>query len=160
MKRTLTESGEWREGAAAPKLLRDDLRKLPSDLIAMDIDDPDKAHELDAPHVVAGVIRDFDAKMKAEEAPEQAPKTPRQAAAKIKAPGPGERGPVVQLYVDVARMRVLQALINEACAKYEAGLSFDLGVKHLWFPDANNVNEYSLREGPAPLKRLRPKHLR
>ena len=155
-KRTLTESGEWRDGAAAPRLLPEPLRKLPAEFVTTDVDDPDKAHELDAPHVVSGVIKDYAYK----DAGEREEKTPRWASKKLRAPGPGERAPVTQWYVDVARMRVLATLVGRACAQFEVGLPADLDVKHLWFPDPRNSNEYELRSGAAPTKRERPKYLR
>lgn len=153
MKQTLTEQGEWREGAAAPRMLPDELRKLPGELVTRDVDDPDKAHDSDAPHVVRSIVRDF-AKAQAPE-----PETQDKAVKKLWAPGPGERAPVRQWFVDVAKMRVIAALVNRAVDDFGAGLDADLSIKHLWFA-TDNVNDYTLRSGNPPARRDRPKHLR
>jgi hypothetical protein len=153
-KQTLTESGEWREGAASVQLLPDTLRKLPGELVTKDVDDPDKAHEIDAPHVVSNIVKDF---AKAQ-APVEADTTEK-VAKKLYAPGPGERGPVLQWYVDVTKMRVIAALVSKAMSEYHRGLDPDLTPCHLWF-ETNNVNEYVLRMGSPPPRSQRPKHLR
>jgi hypothetical protein len=154
MKRTLTESGEWRDGAATPRLLPDDLRKLPGELVTKDVDDEAKAHELDAPHVVRGIVKDF---AKAQEAPKD--DTPQKVAKKLWAPGPGERAPVRQWFVDVVKMRVIATLVNRAVDDFNAGIDPDISVKHLWF-ETNNVNAYELRKGNPPPRKERPRHLR
>lgn len=154
MKSTLTESGEWRDGAAAPRLLPENLRKLPGELVGADVDDPDKAHELDAPHVVKALVKDF---AKAQQEPRD--DTAQKVTKKLWAPGPGERAPVRQWFVDVAKMRVIASLVNRALGQFNAGVAPDLSVKHLWFPN-ENVNEYELRAGNPPSRRDRPHYLR
>ena len=153
-KQAFTEAGEWREGAAAPQLLPDHLRKLPGELVTKDVDDPDKAHDLDAPHVVRTIVKDFAEGHAKEEA-----KTPEAVGKKLWAPGPGERAPVRQWFVDVVKMRVIAALVRRAVAAFEANRSYDLTPCHLWFP-VNNANEYMIRMGNPPPRKERPKHLR
>lgn len=152
---TLTESGEWVEGAAAPRLLPDNLRSLPSELVTRDADDPDKAHEIDAPHVVSTIVKDF------AKAHGNAPKddTAEKVAKKLWAPGPGERAPVRQWFVDVAKMRVIAALVNKMVADFSAGLDVDMTPCHLWFEE-DNVNAYFLRSGNPPPRKERPRFLR
>lgn len=154
MKRTLTESGEWRDGAATPRLLREELRKLPAELVATDVDDPDKAHDLDAPHVISGIVKDF---AKAQEPPKD--DTAEKVAKKLWAPGPGEHAPVRQWFVDVAKMRVLATRVRQFVAQYERGRDPDISPCHLWFP-VNNVNEYYIRPGNPPPRSQRPRHIK
>lgn len=154
-RRTLAESGEWRDGKAAPQLVRQDLRRLPADLVTKDVDDPDKAHEIDAPHVVSAIIKDF---IKAN-APSDKPETADGAAKKLWAPGPGERAPVRQWFVDVVKLRVISSMVNRAVEEFAAGIVPDLAPCHLWFP-VDNANEYLLRRGNPPPRKDRPRHLR
>jgi hypothetical protein len=155
MKRTLTESGEWRDGGASPTLLPDNLRKLPGELVTNDADDESKAHELDAPHVVNTIVGDF-AKL---HGAEQKDDTPAKVAKKLWAPGPGERAPVRQWFVDVVKLRVLSVLVNQAVDDCNAGIEPDLRVRHLWF-ETDNVNAYELRRGNPPSNKYRPRHMR
>lgn len=134
---------------AGPKLLAPQLRRLPSELVTNDVDDEAKVHELDAPHVLKGLVKDYGKKVT----------EPDKTRPKLFAPGPGERAAVTQWFVDVAKMRVLSALVNRAVDDHNAGRPVDLGVKHLWFPE-NNVNHYHLRKGNPPPNRRRPKHMR
>ena len=152
---TLTESGEWRDGRAAPKLIAENLRKLPSEIVGTDVDYPDKAHEVDAPHVVKSIVKDFGKKMSADPKDD----TPEKIAKRLWAPGPGERAPVRQWFVDVVKMRVISTLINRAIDEYNAGFEPDVAPCHLWFP-VNNANEYMLRRGNPPPRKERPRHLR
>lgn len=153
-KQVLTESG-WRDGAASPKLLPAELRALPGELVGSDTDDPNKAHELDAPHVRRVIVKDFVKEQT--KAPE--PETASSVTKKLWAPGPGERAPVRQWFVDVARMRVIKALVNTWAAQFARGGTPDLTPCHLWFP-TDNVNEYVLRMGNPPSRKDRPKYLR
>lgn len=156
-KQTLNEAGEWRDGAAAPKLLPEELRVLPGELVGNDVDDPDKAHELDAPHVVGSIVRDHAKAIEAAEKP--AKETTRTVAKKLWAPGPGERAPVRQWFVDVTKMRVIAAMAAAALDDFNAGRVPDIGVHHLWFP-TDNVNAYELRRGNPPHRKDRPRHMR
>lgn len=147
----------WTPGKAAPKLLPEHMRRLPGELVAGDIDDEARVHELDAPHVFRSIVKDFG---KTVDAPSAKPDTPSDAAKKLWAPGPGERGPVTQWFVDVARMRVLIQRTYTALDRLAAGLEPDLSLCHLRFPDARNVNEYVMAPGPQPHKRMLGKHER
>ena len=152
-RRVLTESGEWRDGPASPKLLSDELRKLPGELVGNDVDDPDKAHELDAPHVVSTIVTDF---AKAQNPEKDDAKT---VVKKLWAPGPGERAPVRQWFVDVTKMRVIATLVRTWLGQFQRGHEPDLTPCHLWF-EADNVNAYTLRMGNPPARKDRPRHLR
>lgn len=155
MSRKTLKGGKWVEGTASPKLLPQNLRTLPGELVATDTDDPDKAHELDAPHIVSSLTKDFCRKHA-----EPPRKTFRDKTKTLRAPGPGERGPVVQWYVDVTKMRVIKTLVDKALDEVAAGKDPDLRTPfHLWFP-VNNVNEYELRRGVPPSNKHRPKHMR
>lgn len=155
-KQVLTEAGEWREGSASPRQLPEELRSLPGELVTKDADDPDKAHDLDAPHVVRQIVGDF---VKANAPEEPKPKTAKEELKKLWAPGPGESAPVRQWFVDVAKMRVIATLVRVAVARFQAGGDPDLTPCHLWF-NSNNVNDYCLRMGNPPSNRDRPKFLR
>ncbi len=152
-KQVRSESGEWRDGAAAPKLLPEPLRKLPGELVTGDADDEHKVHELDAPHIVSSLVKDFGKSLEPEKVD-----TAQKLAKKLWAPGPGERAPVTQWFVDVAKMRVIASLVNRAVDQFSAGLEPDMSVKHLWFP-TTNVNEYELRSGNPPARKARPRYL-
>jgi hypothetical protein len=149
-------NGIWQPGTAKPELLPPHLRGLPGNLVSKDLDDPDKAHDLDAPHVINSIVRDAEKAQNPE--PEKIDTAPK-VAKKLKAPGPGERAPVLQWYVDVAKMRVIHSLIGSAVDACAAGRPYDISVKHLWFP-TTNVNEYFLRDGNPPSNKERPKHMR
>jgi hypothetical protein len=130
---------------------------LPGELVTSDDTDESKAHELDAPHVVKSIVKDFGRGV--EEAARPTQETAKTVAKKLWAPGPGERAPVRQWFVDVARMRVYAVMVANALDAYNAGREPDLSVHYLWFEN-NNVNDYSLRRGNPPPRKDRPKHLR
>lgn len=144
---------------AAPELLREDLRRLPGDIVTKDIDDTDRVHELDAPHirdVLAEEAREKSGEAvwagEMEEPPPpdaEAPQTPAEAM---------RNNP--QLAVDVVRLRILRAWAEAEAGQIANGLPADMGFCYVWFPHAGNFDDYEAREPPVPIDRDRPKHLR
>jgi len=145
--------GKWAEGKASPELLPAHLRRLPGELVTKEDESPEQIHELDPPHIARSLTREF-----CEREGDEGKETADSAIKKLRAPGPGEKAPVTQWYVDVVRMRVISTLVNKAVDEIAAGLDPDIESPfHLWFPE-NNANHYELRKGPAPGNRHRPKH--
>jgi len=137
------------------ELLPEHLRKLPGELVTKEKADPDKAHAIDAPHVVESIIHDRAEEIKkADDKPVDKPI--------LRAAKPGEYVPLSQQQIDIVRMRVLSSLIDQFI-KWAGGDKTvdreDFGVRYLWFPD-NNVNNYELRDGNPPSDTDRPKHMR
>lgn len=138
----------WSTGKAAPALLRPDLRELPAEVVTSDVDDPGRIHPIDPPHVAATTL--------AEHAVAQMDKPTEQA--KPEAPTLIWR-PVTQGDVDLIRLRVMGAIVEDQIRRHAAGEPIDLSVRHLWFPE-NDIRVYSLERGNPPPDSLRPKHLR
>jgi hypothetical protein len=154
--RVLSTDGTWRDGKAAPRLLDERLRGLPGDYVTRDPDRPDAIHDIDLeaqPHVIEEIVKD---RVKAESATEQTTFTGH--LDKLWAPGIGEKARVTQWFVDVTRTRVGLNLAKNRVQDVIEG-KFD-ALWHLEFPDEWNVNEYGLRKGQQPHKRMRLKHLR
>lgn len=148
------------KGKAAPKQLDEELRKLPSDSVTDDIDDPDRVHQDDAEHVRESIIYDKEqAEKKAE-----APTSPQEEVDKLPAVKPHEYVLLRDLgferrqwEIDVIRMRIMKALLATACSEIEANKPVDLeAVHHVWFAPPGEVNAYQLREGNPPPKSERP----
>lgn len=134
------------KGRGKGKLLREDLRALPGDLVTDDIEDESKIHELDPDHVQADILADY-GKEHREERPEQFNKINRTLSQA------GQWG------VDQIRLRVLRTWLGTQISRGQKGNGPDLGVKHLWFPD-DNLDRYGLRDGNPPADVDRPKHMR
>lgn len=128
------------------RLLREDLRRLPSEYVTDDTDDPDAVHELDAEHIRDNVAEE---RFEKEQSPEQ--ETPERVV-------PDWR-PVRQDFVDLIGLRITMTLLNEASARLERGEHHDLKHYHLWFP-TNDIRVYELRPGNPPADADRPEHLR
>jgi len=160
MPKVLKEDGTWAKGKATPKLLREDLRVLPSELVIsndMDIEDADKIHELDPPHIVAALTYEHQKKLAGvdDEAPAlDTSDLPGGPLAQI-----GQRKTLSQREVDWVRVRLLKVLIDNAIAASDSGTEPDMSVRHVWFPE-NEVNIYELREGNPPPACERPRHLK
>jgi len=133
---------KFQSGKAAPELLREDLRALPSEFLTKDIEDGTRIHEIDDPHTQE------DLKDQLQEEKSALPPLP--AGAPV-----GEVVPLNQWQVDLVRLRAMQSVIHAESRKAKP----DLSVRHLWFP-RNNVNEYALRRGNPPSDRERPVHLK
>lgn len=150
-------NGQWVEGRASPELLREDLRKLPGEHVTKEIEDGDKIHAEDAPHVVGSILED---KAKEERNEGKALTVPEAIKSLPKLPPPGVVAPVAgQWWIDIVRTKVLSACLKRFADEYERGIDSDLSVKHLWWPK-NNINAYQLRAGNPPSNRDRPKWLR
>lgn len=154
MRQHRTESGEWRSGKASPKLLREDLRKLPSDYVTDEIEDIDRVHELDPDHVVESLVEE---RSLAEQKTEEQRKT---RVSRLLEDVPHDRPiKLTQPRVDWVRLRVLSAVLGTLAEQAAAGRRPDFGVRHLWFPE-DNVNHYELRRGNPPSPSDRPKHMK
>lgn len=152
----LDHRGNWVEGKAGPKNLRQDLRKLPGEYVTNEIAVDTKIHELDPPHVARTILRD---KAKEAEAALNPKKdTAKDAIKKLKCAQPGEYIPLNQWEIDCARIRVINALIQRMYDDARKGAKVELTPCHLWFPD-DNANKYQLRTGNPPADVDRPKHL-
>lgn len=130
------------------KLLREDLRRLPKELLTDEIEDGDKVHELDPEYVRDEVALDAYEKAVNPPEPEEEPEV-----------GVPEWKPVRQDFVDMIILRVMKALLESAMARIERGAHHGLKVYHLWFP-RNDIREYELRPGNPPGDAERPEHLK
>lgn len=139
---------------ASPELLSPALRKLPGELVTKELEDPDKAHPSDAPHVIGQLIEDH---IERETKPDTPPPN-RQASRFAMA---GERVRLSQREIDFVRMRVISVLIEAYLVWLNGRDTHDspVAVHYLWFPE-DNVNHYELRDGNPPSDADRPKHLR
>jgi len=155
-KYVITEKGERREGGASPELLPEELRKLPSDYVTKEEDDPDRVHPLDAPHIVEAVSAERREKEEGTyKDPLEKPKRKFPPIAPV-----GRVIPLSQQQIDYVRYRALQSIITVELCKAMEGEDPDLEARyHLWFPE-DNVNHYLLRDGNPPADIDRPKHLR
>lgn len=152
----LREDGNWEEGKAQPKLLREDLRKLPSHWITEETADGTKIHEVDPPHVVE-TIRDELA-----EAEQEQTAVPYAVEAIIELADAPLSEPVVPLNqwrVDAVRLRVIFALIERANLAVSRKRVVDLEVRHLRFP-TDNVHKYELYPGNPPRRKELRRHER
>ena len=150
MAKQVLKNGIWQEGSAGPELAREDLRKLPANYVTKDIGDPDKIHELDAPHVVATYLEDF---KKAEEEAAAGP-TIADILGATRIPV-GEAAPLSQVRIDIERLVVIRGELGNMLREGRP----EPRILHLWFPE-DNVNHYSVRDGNPPADSQRPKHMR
>jgi hypothetical protein len=149
-RRVLTESG-WVDGKAAPRLLPEPLRELPSDYVTNEIEDASRVHELDPAHILEALVDD---RREAEQGkqPEAEQNLPR-------LPGP-EHTRCTQDNIDLIRLRVLSVLVSQNAARVDGGQLPDLRVRHIWFPSDDVLGECLLRWGNPPPDRDRPRHLK
>jgi hypothetical protein len=152
----LREDGTWEEGKAQPKLLREDLRKLPSHWVTEETADGSKIHEVDPPHVVE-TIRD---ELAEAETAEQPNTYALQALIELAdAPLSDPVVPLNQWRVDAVRLRAIFALIERANLSASRKKPVDLEVRHLRFP-MDNVHKYELHLGNPPRNKELRKHER
>lgn len=146
------QSGNWNEGKAAPKLLPDELRALPSDYVTSDIEDTNRVHELDPEHVRLSLVDDrIDAETRPTAEPEQnLPSLPRNI----------EWVPCTQENIDLIRLRVTKILVDANYHKVSWGEPPDNRIRHVWFHENDINGTYELRMGNAPPSGQRPKHLK
>lgn len=151
--------GLWVPGKAAPKLLPEHMRGLPSEITTTEEAEADKVHELDPPHVVRSIVKDH-ARAELRDLAGEGPRPGLEELAELADAPVGEIVPLDQERIDVARMKAAYALLGTLAEQAEQGLKPDLDARwHLWFP-TNNVNHRSLRPGNAPPDSERPQHLR
>lgn len=160
MPKILKADGTWYEGKASPELLREDLRKLPSDYITKDTSDDTKIHELDAPHVVEAIKYDKAKEVEEAENPTPDPKPEKKLKSEVE---PGRDIPFTQVAdpqfeVDLIRFSIIRAIVTSAAegAIPEEGL---FARRYVWFPK-NNLNIYELRQGNPPANLERPAYLK
>lgn len=137
------------------RLLREDLRSLPGDLVTDAIAEGDKVHELDDEHTKLGLIEDYKLKQTQDEDEEA-------AASSKEDPVRGRLTEIGQRGVDEIRIRVYKAVLNTCIKRLARGYGYRDGVGeklHLWFPE-DRATKYELRKGNAPAPSERPRHLR
>lgn len=143
------KTGKFEEGKARPWLPPSNLRELPEDYYTKDPSDPDKAHELDAPHVVASIVHD-------KQQAEKAVASDKDILKKYDL----WNGPFNQEHIDLIKFSVIKKLVEQGMTKAQTGESFDLGEpRYLWFPKPR-LDERELRVGRPPQRLLMPAHLR
>lgn len=125
----------------AATLLPEIQRDLPGELITKDEADVDRVHPLDPPHIKSALVYEHQKKLdpKAEKEDE--------AVKKLTCAQPGEKVPLSQHEIDVIRCRVIYTWINRELSKAACGEKVDTEIKHLYFPEPDNVNSYALRKG-------------
>jgi hypothetical protein len=157
-RRVLGEDGVWRDGSAAPQLLPARLRVLPGELVTRDPDDGGRAHEIDPPHVVKHVAKGF-----AREEVRAVVGTPERARAIIArlARCPTDaRVPVTQRWIDIERFHAIRGTLRGWAARLRGGEDLDTdAISHLWFA-VDDARKPSLRAGPPPPSRGRPRWLK
>lgn len=150
--------GKWTEGKASPELLRPELRELPANRLTKDIDDPDRIHALDSPHIVAA-LNDEITEREADERIDPLGKRTLDYGL----PGPGEAAPLSQrlVYRRIAMMYALTWEIHfeRRWKEFLQSGRWKPEVQHLWFPE-DNINHYTTRPGHAPENKRRPKFMR
>jgi hypothetical protein len=142
------EDGKWREGSAQPAQLREDLRKLPSELVTTDIADPVKVHELDSEHVRDQLVNDFVARANGmpTSIDGEAQQSLSEQAEKLQASLAFN-----QTNINKWRLKAMFNLLN--CSEPEPFHGY------VWFPRAD-FDAIELREGPVPMPGKRPAHLK
>ena len=137
------------------ELLPEQLAKLPGNMVTKEEPDGDRAHALDAPHVVDQIVED---RLK-EQAAADKPEEPQDIIKRLSCAKPGERCKLTQWEIDVVRMRVIYSILERELHLARSGKPADLSVRHMWFPE-DEVNIYSVREGNPPAEVDRLPHLR
>lgn len=125
--------------------IREDLRRLPSEYVTTDVDDPDKVHALDPGNIRDSIAEERFAKDGAPAEPEK-PNTPPWR-------------PVRQDLVDLIGLSATKQLLITASGNLDSGRPSGLRVYHLWFPK-DDIRVYALRRGNPPPDSERPVHLR
>lgn len=151
--RKVFREGEWQEGKATPWLPPEQMRGLPQEWTTKDTSDPDKIHELDAPHIVEALV---DEQVKKETAGESHDALEKKVFARYDL----WRGPLDQLHVDFIKFKAIRNLVKAAMIFHKRGAKFPLPrVRHLWFPK-NKLDPRELRDGKPPPRALQPAHLK
>jgi hypothetical protein len=140
------KTGKFKEGKAKPKLLREDLRKLPSEWVTDEVQDGSRIHEDDPEHVREALVDDL---VEAERSDNPVPNAVEAVLQLADAPLSERVVPLSQWRIDAVRLRVIFALIENARVRAKKGKTVNLEVRHLRFP-TNNIHGYELRPGPPP----------
>lgn len=140
------EAGTFEEGRAQPALLREDLRRMPSEYLTTEVGEYDKIHEEDPPHIQEAL---FDDLVEAEHGAEPEPNAVEAVLQLADCPLSEKVVPLNQWRVDGARLRVLFALLERARQRMKKGRTVNLEVQHLRFP-VNNAHIYELHPGYPP----------
>lgn len=164
------KNGTWQKGAAGPENIREDLRKLPGELVTKEDDDGDKVHELDPEHVKDTIIADYKKAIAEAESPTPQHETQadkREKRRRLCRPGKyvdfrdvGKEA--AQYEVDLHRLSAMAGIITGELNLLSRGapLSHDVyRARHIWFP-TRNLNHYQLRMGNPPPRSQRPSYLR
>lgn len=132
-------------GRGRGRLLNENLRRLPSEYVADDPDDPNRVHEIDPAHVRETIAIDrYDAETEDE----------AKGPDKIYVPVP-----LKQEYVDLLILKVRAALLGTIERQHKQTGQALVHVRHLWFP-ANDLWERELRDGNPPADSERPEWMR
>jgi hypothetical protein len=150
------KKGTFEEGRAQPALLREDLRKLPSEYLTNEVAEHDKVHEVDPPHIQEALLDDLREQEKGETPLPNAVDAVLQLS---DCPLSQKVVPLNQWRVDGARLRVIFALIEKARQRQKKGKTINLEVQHLRFPE-DNAHVYELKPGPPPPYKELRKHER
>ncbi len=121
---------------------------------AAELENPDKPHPLDPPHILSAFEDDHIAR-------EEGLKPPPNEKFADPLPHEGYRPPLTQFTVDCIKLRVLKVMADRGRRDLARGK--ELGayskVQHLWFPEPYADN-YEARQGNPPPDSARPKHMR
>lgn len=141
------------------KLIREDLRKLPGDLVTKEHPDGSRIHELDPPHIVDKIAQDY------REDPDIYTKGPRKPDPEYKLKGTITR--YGQLGIDFRRINVYMATCRTIVKRNERNQFSCINYiieqakcpLYIWYPK-DDLLSAELRKGHAPSNGSRPKWLK
>lgn len=155
------KTGLWREGSAKPRLEPEHMRDKPSEITTKHIEEGDKIHEEDPPHVAETIVEDWKAqdKPKHQMAPGRMDVLKKlsleHADKRTRLSDLGEERR--QLEIDIVRMRILFTMVDTLWKRANVGLDIEPDeVNHVWFA-ADSLGAYSMRRGVAPPNKARPR---
>lgn len=160
MAKKVFKDGKWSDGAASPKLLREDLRRLPSDLYTEESEDPDKVHQEDAEHVQSQIIHEYFERAQDEMDGPPAPDGEEELKlSRVARDAKGQDAKITQEQVDIIRMAAILNRLRWTIFAKAMGEPVHDGHQYLWF-DKDDINHYEIRPGNPPARSRRPKHLK
>lgn len=160
------KTGEWREGSASPRLDPEYIRSMPTELTTTNIEEGDKVHVVDPPHIVESLQSEWENKQK--DAPAIPPgrmETLLRLSARNDRKGDRLRLSEMgfekrQLEIDIVRCRILFARVADMEVTFMEGGDADIfEVNYVWFPE-DILGKYELRRGNPPHNDDRPKWLK